>query len=165
MFKKMKNSYIYMNLILSDLPLIENPPPPPLVNDTWYLCWPPPNYSDLPRPFWIRTSPPSSAPLVWNCEEYAFQNRGVHCNYLVREGETKRKVTYLVWCARVAVCLLVASVRFFLIVCSCFWWFVVVYSCLYVFCGHLWSFAGGLGSFVVACDGLWTLSVLVTTNN
>ena len=79
-----------------------------------------------------------------------FSDRGVPCNYRVRE---------LVWCAGVAVynCLLVVSVRL-----------LVFCSHLFVVCGRLCSFAGGLWSFVMVCGGLlvvcgrlWWFAVVV----
>ena len=80
-------------------------------------------------------------------EEYVFQNRGVPCNYRVRE---------LVWHAGVTICgcLLVVSVRL-LVVCSRL--FVVCGGlwCLWSFSGVLWLFAGSLGSFLAFSGCLW----------
>ena len=79
--------------------------------------------------------------LILNIEEYVFRNRGVSCNYRVREEEMKRHILGLMWSG----------------------------GLLWSFAGSLCSFAGGLRSFVVVCghllvlcSGLRSLPVLVT---
>ena len=115
--KQKKTVFIYIDVFSAD---------PPFVN-AWHLCLSPLNSSD---PF-----PPQHA-LIWHCEEYVFQNRGVPCNYRLREEETKLRIFGLMcW---VAVCsrLLVVSVRL-LVVCG-------LCNCFLVFCGRLLVVCGRL---------------------
>ena len=81
---------------------------------------------------------------------------------ITRCGKRKQNVSFLVWCARVAVCsrllvvcghLLVACSRL-LIVCGCL---LVLCGRLLVVCGSLWSFAGWLCLFVLVCGSLFVL--------
>ena len=123
MFKLWKTVFIYINIFLSDPPLIKTPSL--LITDTFVG----------PR-VTIQTPLPSD---LSNTVKNMFFKIGV---FLVITGCEKKKQNFriLVWCARVAVCgrLLVVSVRL-----------LVVYSRLFVICGGLWSFAGGFWSFVV----------------
>ena len=73
-------------MFLSDLLLIKTPLL--LILDT-FVC---------PHPtIWIPPQNTHTHTLIWHCEEYVFQNRGVPCNYRVREGETKRQIFDLMY--------------------------------------------------------------------
>ena len=73
MFKKMKNSYIYMNLILSDLPLIENPPLHPwlMILDTF--VGPHPTIQTSHAPFGFGLPPPPPHHLFGTVENMLFK--------------------------------------------------------------------------------------------
>ena len=103
----------------------------------------------------IRTPTPQHA-LIWHCEEYVFQIRGVSCNYRLREEETKLRIFGLMcW---VAVCGRFAGSQGSFV--GSLWSLQLFLGVLWSFAGGLWSLTGGLCSFA---GRLQSLPLLVTT--
>ena len=108
-FKTWKTVFIYINIFLSEPPLIKIPCL--LILDTFVGP---------------RGLPPS---LIWHCEEYVFKIVKIEVFLVITGcGKKKRNVRFLVWWEGVAVCgpLLVVSVRLLVVG-------------LLVVCGGLWS--------------------------
>ena len=72
-----KKVFIYVNMFLSEFPLIKTSP----VINTWHHCWIPPNYSKLPSPSHL-----------FDTEDYAFQNWSVSCKDSMQEEEAKGQI-------------------------------------------------------------------------
>ena len=139
----MKKQFFYINIFLSEPPLIKPPPPSP-----------PPH----PPPLLILDTFVGTRATIWNPFTYLALNTmffkiGVFL-VITGWGEKKQNVRFLISCAGVAVCgrLLVVSVCLLLIC-----------SRILLVCGHLWSFVvvcwwfvNICWWFVVVCGGLYS---------